>query len=43
MNNDPALTDLRVFCAVVRKASFVATATELGTSPAYVSKRIAVL
>ncbi|KQP49240.1 LysR family transcriptional regulator [Pseudorhodoferax sp. Leaf274] len=37
------LDDLRVFCLAARKASFAATATELGTSPAYVSKRIALL
>jgi LysR family transcriptional activator of dmlA len=37
------LEDLRVFSLAARKASFVATATELGTSPAYVSKRIAML
>jgi LysR family transcriptional activator of dmlA len=37
------LDDLRVFCLAARKASFAATAIELGTSPAYVSKRIAIL
>lgn len=37
------LDDLQVFCIAARKASFAATATELGTSPAYVSKRIAIL
>ena len=37
------LDDLRVFCLAARKSSFSATATELGTSPAYVSKRIAIL
>lgn len=37
------LDDLRVFCLAARKASFAATATELGTSPAYVSKRISIL
>jgi LysR family transcriptional activator of dmlA len=37
------LEDLRVFCLAARKASFAATATELGTSAAYVSKRIALL
>lgn len=37
------LDDLRVFCLAARKASFAATATELGASPAYVSKRIAML
>ena len=43
MNNLPLLEDLRLFCAVVRNRSFIATATELGVSPAYVSKRIALL
>ncbi|WP_353506258.1 LysR substrate-binding domain-containing protein [Variovorax brevis] len=43
MNLDFQLEDLRVFCLAARKASFAATATELGTSPAYVSKRIAIL
>ena len=37
------LDDLRVFCLAARKASFAATATELGASPAFVSKRIAML
>ena len=37
------LDDLQVFCMAARKASFAATATELGMSPAFVSKRIAVL
>ena len=37
------LEDLRLFCLAARRASFVATATELGTSPAYVSKRVAIL
>lgn len=37
------LSDLQVFCLAARKASFAAAATELGMSPAYVSKRIAVL
>lgn len=43
MNNLPLLEDLRLFCVVVRKRSFAACATELGVSPAYVSKRIAAL
>lgn len=43
MNILPPLEDLRLFCAVVRNRSFIATATELGASPAYVSKRIAML
>jgi len=37
------LDDLQVFCIAARKASFAAAATELGMSPAYVSKRIAIL
>ncbi len=43
MNNLPPLEDLRLFCVVVRNRSFVATASELGASPAFVSKRIALL
>ncbi len=43
MNNLPPLDDLRLFCTVARNRSFVATATALGVSPAYVSKRIALL
>ncbi len=39
----PHPDDLRVFATVVRKASFARAATELGQSPAYVSKRIQVL
>jgi LysR family transcriptional activator of dmlA len=39
----PLLEDLKLFCAVVRKQSFAATALELGVSKAFVSKRIAVL
>lgn len=41
MNNLPLLNDLKLFCVVARKRSFVATANELGFSQAYVSKRIA--
>jgi LysR family transcriptional activator of dmlA len=37
------LDDLRLFCLAARKASFAATAMELGVSPAFVSKRIAIL
>ena len=40
MHKNPAAEDLRVFTAVVRKASFGGAATELGTSPAYVSKGV---
>lgn len=43
VNLDFQLEDLRVFCLAARKASFAATAMELGVSPAYVSKRIAIL
>jgi LysR family transcriptional regulator, transcriptional activator for dmlA len=43
VNSLPPLDDLRLFCAVVRHMSFIATATESGASPAYVSKRIALL
>lgn len=39
----PLLRDLELFCVIVRKRSFRATATELGVSPAYVSKRVALL
>lgn len=41
MNNAWDLTDLRVFCQVARRSSFVGAATELGISPAYVTKRVA--
>ena len=43
MNLDFQLEDLRLFCLAARKASFAATAMELGTSPAFISKRIAIL
>ena len=43
MDNQPLLSDLRLFHAAVRRSSFVATAAELGASPAFVSKRIAIL
>jgi LysR family transcriptional activator of dmlA len=42
-NRTPHFEDLKLFCVVVRKHSFAATALELGVSNAYVSKRIAVL
>jgi LysR family transcriptional activator of dmlA len=42
-NAQPLLEDLRLFCVVVRKQSFAASALELGVSNALVSKRIAVL
>ncbi|CAM3806215.1 LysR family transcriptional regulator [Paracidovorax anthurii] len=43
VHKTPATDDLRVFATVVRKASFAEAATELGASPAYVSKRIRLL
>ncbi|HEX8404787.1 MAG TPA: LysR substrate-binding domain-containing protein [Duganella sp.] len=43
MNKNIENKDLRVFATVVRKASFVAAAEELGMSPAYVSKRVGML
>jgi LysR family transcriptional activator of dmlA len=42
-NPAPSNDDLRVFAAVVQKASFAAAARDLGASPAYISKRIRVL
>lgn len=41
VNTEWDLVDLRVFCSVARRSSFIAAAMELGISPAYVSKRIA--
>lgn len=43
MNNMPALGDLRVFVLVARRAGFAAAAQEMGVSPAFISKRIALL
>ena len=43
MNNHLPIEDLRLFCEVVRKLSFVATAKEWGCSPAFVTKRISLL
>lgn len=43
VNNSPNLDDLRVFSVVVRLASFSAAAEQLAVSPAYVSKRVALL
>ena len=40
MKNDWNLLDLRVFCTVARRSSFIAAAIELGISAAYVSKRV---
>ncbi|MDF3834573.1 LysR family transcriptional regulator [Cupriavidus basilensis] len=42
-NNEPFLRDLRLFCTVARRSSFIAGASEMGISPAHVSKRIAAL
>jgi LysR family transcriptional activator of dmlA len=42
VNNIPP-QDLRVLIHAARRASFAAAAEELGTSPAYISKRIAML
>jgi LysR family transcriptional activator of dmlA len=39
----PLLEDLRLFCVVARKNSFAESAKEMGSSPAYISKRIALL
>lgn len=41
MNKHWDLVDLRIFCEVVRRGSFVAAASQLGISAAYVTKRIA--
>jgi LysR family transcriptional regulator, transcriptional activator for dmlA len=41
VNNDWDLVDLRVFCSVARRSNFNAAATDMGISPAYVSKRVA--
>lgn len=43
MNKLPDPDDLRVFAFVVRKASFSSAAKDLGTSLAYISKRIRLL
>ncbi|WP_026225754.1 MULTISPECIES: LysR family transcriptional regulator [Paraburkholderia] len=43
MNNLPSMEDLRLFCMVVHKQSFAASALEMGVSKALISKRIAVL
>lgn len=43
MNKKPLLEDLRLFCTVVRRRGFAASARELGVSNALISKRIAVL
>lgn len=41
--NNIAPQDLRVFVEAARRASFAAAAEDLGASPAYVSKRIAII
>lgn len=43
MNNSPLLEDLRLFCVVARHSNFAESAREVGASPAYISKRIALL
>jgi LysR family transcriptional activator of dmlA len=43
VDNFPLLADLSLFCVAARRSSFVATADHLGKSPAFVSKRIAIL
>ncbi|HLO68463.1 MAG TPA: LysR family transcriptional regulator [Holophaga sp.] len=43
MKNLPPLEDLRLFCDVVRMGGFAAAAGAWGASPAFVSKRIALL
>lgn len=43
VNNPPLLSDLNLFCVAARRSSFVATASEVGKSSAFVSKRIAIL
>lgn len=43
MHNFPSISDLHLFSVAARRASFIVTANELGKSPAWVSKRIAIL
>jgi len=43
VNNLPNLSDLKVFCVIAKRKSFVESAEELGVSPAYISKRINIL
>ncbi|EIJ46683.1 LysR family transcription regulator protein [Herbaspirillum sp. GW103] len=43
MNNSPLLEDLRLFCVVARHSNFAESAREVGASPAFISKRIALL
>lgn len=42
-DNKPLLEDLTVFLAVLHHHNFIKTATALGVSPAYISKRIKIL
>jgi Transcriptional regulator len=43
VHNLPALSDLRLICEVMRHGRLAATATALGVSPSFVSKRLAAL
>jgi LysR family transcriptional regulator, transcriptional activator for dmlA len=43
VDNDPQIQDLRLFCAVVRRSSFVAAARDAKASQTWVSKRVAAL
>jgi LysR family transcriptional regulator, transcriptional activator for dmlA len=43
VDNDPLLGDLRLFCAVARRCSFVTAARDMQASQTLVSKRVAVL
>jgi LysR family transcriptional regulator, transcriptional activator for dmlA len=43
VHNLPTLSDLRLFCLVLREGSLAAAAVELGASPSFVSKRVGVL
>ncbi|WP_342352877.1 LysR family transcriptional regulator [Pseudomonas lurida] len=43
MNNDPFLRDLLLFSVIAKRGSFIAAGTELGISPAHVSKRVLAL
>lgn len=43
MTSELLLSDLRVFAAIVQAGSFTRTASHLGVSPAFVTKRIGVL
>lgn len=43
VNNDPFLRDLLLFSVIAKRGSFSAAGTELGISPAHVSKRVLAL